>query len=108
MDLDAIDLETKSDSEIANEFYPKPPGRHSPISKIEPDFCALLQELERGRRRGLTRYLLWTEYRSEAGIDVSYGYSSFCRKLSLFDESRELVWFSIMPRARWQWSTVPV
>jgi len=91
LDLDAKDLEAMADSEITEGFYPKAPGRPSIVTKVEPDFGALLKELETGRKQGLTRYLLWSEYQSEVGFDAAYGYSSFCEKMSRFDELKEIV-----------------
>ncbi|EQD74032.1 integrase catalytic region, partial [mine drainage metagenome] len=80
LNLDAKELEAMSDSEIAKRFYSDAPGRRAVFNKVEPDLVALLKELKAGRGHGLTRYLLWCEYRCEVGANVAYGYSSFCKK----------------------------
>lgn len=55
LDLDSDQLEAMSDSEITEAFYPKTPGRPSETTKVEPDFLALIKELDMGKKYGLTR-----------------------------------------------------
>lgn len=50
------------------------PGRHSPLSRREPDFALAHQEL---KRKGMTKLLLWQEYREEAP-ETAYGYTQYC------------------------------
>ena len=90
LNLDTSKLEAMSDSEIYDRFYPKTAGRHISPTKVEPDFAALLEELKKDKKNGLTRYLLWVEYRQETGTDGAYGYSSFCEKLRALDLAQEI------------------
>jgi transposase len=50
------------------------PGRHTSLSRRDPDFALVHQEL---KRKGMTKLLLWQEYR-EAAPETAYGYTQFC------------------------------
>lgn len=88
--IDAAVLEVMSDTDVTDAFYPRNPGRHIEVAKVEPDFAELAEELKGAKKYKLTRYLLWCEYQSEVGEDAAYGYSSFCERLARFSEPKEL------------------
>jgi transposase len=50
------------------------------------------------RKRGVTRYLLWKEYRSDQGQGRGYGYTQFCEHLSrYFQRDRAVMHFTHQP-----------
>jgi len=61
-----------TDAELEARLYPPP---HGPRIRPEPDFAWVHKEL---RRKGVTRQLLWVEYRKEHPDGL--GYSEFCAR----------------------------
>src|SRR5919206_3801542 len=62
-----------SDTELERRLFPGPPATEAVVSRPVPDWAEVEREL---RRRGVTRALLWEEYR--AGHPDGFGYSWFC------------------------------
>lgn len=60
-------------TETALEIILFPPLQPSRVQRPEPDWATVHQEL---RRKGVTLYLLWQEYREQA--PEGYQYSAFC------------------------------
>lgn len=63
-----------SDDELQARLYPPPRPRS--VTRREPDYALLHQEL---KRPGVTLQLLWEEYRATTG-EQAYRYSAFCDK----------------------------
>lgn len=61
------------DEELKSRFQPPPEPQ---CSKAEPDYDLLQRE---SKRKGVTLYLLWEEYRAEHPENC-YSYSQFCRR----------------------------
>ena len=63
--------EDLDDTALERRLFPGPPPSKAP--RAEPDWAAVDREL---RRKGVTRSLLWQEYRAEH--PDGYGYAWFC------------------------------
>ena len=59
-------------AELERRLLVAPP---KPCGHVQPDFGRLHQEL---RRKGMTRMLLWEEYRADYASSQTYSYSQFC------------------------------
>ena len=57
-----------SDADIERRLFPEPAVRPR-ATKAAPDFAAMHQEL---KRKGVTKALLWEEYREQAGPERAY------------------------------------
>ena len=62
-----------TDTELERRLFPGPPVAEAVASRLVPDWAEVEREL---RRRGVTRALLWQEYR--ARHPDGFGYSWFC------------------------------
>jgi transposase len=58
----------------------KPGGRPAERGLVEPDFDVVHREL---RRKGMTLFLLWQEYRERH--PEGYSYSQFCARYSVWN-----------------------
>jgi len=65
-----------SDADIERRLFPEP-GARPQAAKAAPEFAAMHQEL---KRKGVTKALLWEEYREQVGPERAYGYSQFCER----------------------------
>ena len=63
-----------SDAELERRLFPGPPTAEAGPGRPMPDWVEVEREL---RRRGVTRALLWQEYR--ARHPDGFGYSWFCK-----------------------------
>jgi transposase len=59
-------------AELERRLLVAPP---KPCGHVQPDFGRLHQELG---RKGMTRMLLWEEYRADYASSQTYSYSQFC------------------------------
>ena len=67
--------EALDDVALANRLCAKPAESvHAPAAHVVPDFASIHEQL---KEKGVTRLLLWEEYRA-AHPDDSYGYTQFC------------------------------
>lgn len=75
-----------TDAELARQLYRRPP---EPVSKrcARPNYAEVAKELS---RKGVTRRLLWQEYRDQHADGV--GYSVFCEELGAFLADRDLAY----------------
>ena len=62
-----------TDTELERRLFPGPPAAEAVVTRPVPDWAEVEREL---RRRGVTRALLWQEYR--ARHPDGFGYSWFC------------------------------
>ncbi|MDO9714680.1 IS21 family transposase, partial [Paracraurococcus sp. LOR1-02] len=62
-----------TDTELERQLFPGPPAGDAVASRLVPDWAEVEREL---RRRGVTRALLWQEYRAQH--PDGFGYSWFC------------------------------
>jgi transposase len=74
--------EDLEDDELERRLFPPPPP--APDCRPEPDWAYVASEL---RRKGVTRLLLWEEYRRQH--PDGYGYSRFCDLYERFAGSAE-------------------
>jgi transposase len=65
------EIERLTEAQLRARLFPR---QEPPWSKRPPDFARIHQEL---KRKGVTRQLLWEEYRSDRP-DSAYSYSRFC------------------------------
>ena len=65
-----------NDRDIERRLFPPVVKTSAPRAHKEPDFAAIYQEL---KRKGVTRQLLWEEYR-QAHPEDSYRYTQFCQR----------------------------
>ena len=71
--------EALDDVALANQLCAKPAeSAHAPAAHLVPDFASIHEQL---KEKGVTRLLLWEEYRA-AQPDDSYGYTQFCFHIS--------------------------
>lgn len=75
-----------TDAELERQIYRRPP---EPVAKrcARPDYAQIAKELT---RKGVTRRLLWSEYRDQHPDGV--GYSVFCDELGGFLADRDLAY----------------
>lgn len=75
-----------TDAELERQLYRRPP---EPVSKrcARPNYAEAAKELS---RKGVTRRLLWQEYRDQHADGV--GYSVFCDELGAFLADRDLAY----------------
>jgi hypothetical protein len=82
MSLD--DVETMSDSELEARLRPSETGLDPRYEGLAQELAKISQELG---RPGVTRQLLWEEYRSSH--PDSYSYTQFCFHLQAYNEARD-------------------
>ncbi len=75
-----------TDAELARRIYRRPP---EPVAKrcARPNYAELAKELA---RKGVTRRLLWQEYRDRHADGI--GYTTFCDELAAFLADRDLAY----------------
>lgn len=79
-----------SDAELERQLYVG--VAHQGSAKVggdRPDYAAVLRELA---RKGVTRRLLWSEYRARLPEGTGIGYSVFCAELAAFRSDRDLAY----------------
>lgn len=79
-----------SDAELERRLYVG--VAHQGTAKVggdRPDYAVVLRELG---RKGVTRRLLWSEYRARLPEGAGIGYSVFCAELAAFRSDRDLAY----------------
>lgn len=75
------------DVELERRLYGKPAQAGTAKACERPDYARVMRELE---RKGVTRRLLWQEYRDQVSDGI--GYSVFCDELAGFRGDRDLAY----------------
>jgi transposase len=76
-----------SDAELERRLYRRPAHQGPAKPCVRPNYAEMVQELS---RKGVTRRLLWSEYR--ARIADGIGYSVFCDELAAYQVDRDLAY----------------
>ena len=76
---------TMTDEELERRLYSGPSHQGSAKSCVRPNYAQIVTQLA---RKGVTRRLLWSEYRDQHADGV--GYSVFCDQLGAFLADRDL------------------
>ena len=76
-----------SDEELERRLYPGPAHQGTAKACERPDYAAAVGELA---RKGVTRRLLWEEYRDR--VEDGIGYSAFCAELAVYRADTDLVY----------------
>lgn len=88
---DVSDCLSLSDEEFGKLFYPSDNQKitNSRVLHFEENVDSYLQEL---KKVGVTRHLLWEEYRQDYpdGYPKGYGYTQFCKHLNRHIERKDL------------------
>ncbi len=76
-----------TDEELERRLYRGPAHQGAAKSCVRPNYAEVTKQLE---RKGVTRRVLWTEYRDRN--DGGVGYSVFCDELAAFLADRDLAY----------------
>lgn len=80
LDEQALDWD---DDQLIKSLLPYCPQRMAATEPayIEPDFATVYQEL---KQKGVTRHILWEEYKAAASSEKCFSYAEFCRRYRIF------------------------
>lgn len=78
---------TLSDAELERRLYRGPAHRGAAKAGVRPNYAEVVQQLS---RKGVTRQLLWSEYRDQHPDGI--GYSVFCDELAAYRADRDLAY----------------
>lgn len=76
-----------TDAELERRLYHGPMHKGSAKACVRPNYAEVVQQLS---RKGVTRRLLWSEYRDQHAEGV--GYSVFCDELAAYQADRDLAY----------------